>query len=233
MSLGERIEAWTRRLNDAIVDSPRRVIIIFLVLTLVFTGGIGLVSTDTEATDSFTDGLEEQQALDAVNEEFEDPFESDDESTQLIHSGSNVLTKEALLRDLRVLEEVESRDDLRVASANGPATVVAQTIDPSATTAAEQRRVLESTSATRVRQVVRSLSENPRFTGTLATDFNPASVSASASITVISHDVPGGFSDGDLQEVQTTIRSIAADQPGDLTAFGSGVTNAETANVIG
>ncbi|MDB2283631.1 hypothetical protein PM030_17565, partial [Halorubrum ezzemoulense] len=74
MSLGERIEAWTRRLNDAIVDSPRRVIIIFLVLTLVFTGGIGLVSTDTEATDSFTDGLEEQQALDAVNEEFEDPF---------------------------------------------------------------------------------------------------------------------------------------------------------------
>ncbi|MDB2294490.1 MMPL family transporter, partial [Halorubrum ezzemoulense] len=233
MSLGERIEAWTRRLNDAIVDSPRRVIIIFLVLTLVFTGGIGLVSTDTEATDSFTDGLEEQQALDAVNEEFEDPFESDDESTQLIHSGSNVLTKEALLRDLRVLEEVESRDDLRVASANGPATVVAQTIDPSATTAAEQRRVLESTSATRVRQVVRSLSENPRFTGTLATDFNPTSVSASASITVVSHDVPGGFSDANLQEVQTTIRSIAADQPGDLTAFGSGVTNAETANVIG
>ncbi|TKX73928.1 RND transporter [Halorubrum sp. GN11_10-6_MGM] len=233
MSLGERIEAWTRRVNDAIVDSPRRVIIIFLVLTLVFTGGIGLVSTDTEATDSFTDGLEEQQALDAVNEEFEDPFESDDESTQLIHSGSNVLTKEALLRDLRVLEEVESRDDLRVASANGPATVVAQTIDPSATTAAEQRRVLESTSATRVRQVVRSLSENPRFTGAVATDFNPTSVSASASITIISHDVPGGFSDGDLQEVQTTIRSIAADQPGDLTAFGSGVTNAETANVIG
>ncbi|KOX95360.1 efflux RND transporter permease subunit [Halorubrum tropicale] len=233
MSLGERIEAWTRRVNDAIVDSPRRVIIIFLVLTLVFTGGIGLVSTDTEATDSFTDGLEEQQALDAVNEEFEDPFESDDESTQLIHSGSNVLTKEALLRELRVLEEVESRDDLRVASANGPATVVAQTIDPSATTAAEQRRVLESTSATRVRQVVRSLSENPRFTGTVATDFNPTSVSASASITIISHDVPGGFSDGDLQEVQTTIRSIAADQPGDLTAFGSGVTNAETANVIG
>ncbi|MDB2283557.1 MMPL family transporter [Halorubrum ezzemoulense] len=199
----------------------------------MFTGGIGLVSTDTEATDSFTDGLEEQQALDAVNEEFEDPFKSDDESTQLIHSGSNVLTKEALLRDLRVLEEVESRDDLRVASANGPATVVAQTIDPSATTAAEQRRVLESTSATRVRQVIRSLSENPRFTGTLATDFNPTSVSASASITVISHDVPGGFSDGNLQEVQTTIRSIAADQPGDLTAFGSGVTNAETANVIG
>ena len=233
MSLGEQIEAWTRRLNDSIVDSPRRVIVVFLVLTLVFAGGIGLVSTDTEATDSFTEGLEEQEALDAVNEEFEDPFQPESESTQLIHSGSNVLTKEALLRDLRVLEEVESRDNLRVASANGPATVVAQALDPSASTAAEQRRVIESTSETRVRQVVRRLSENPRFTGTLATDFNPTSASASASITVISHDVPAGFTSGDLQEVQTTIRSIAADQPGEITAFGSGVTNAETASVIG
>ncbi|TKX74440.1 RND transporter [Halorubrum sp. GN11_10-6_MGM] len=233
MSLGEQIEVWTRRLNDTIVDRPRRVIVVFLVLTVVFAGGMALVSTDTEATDSFTEGLDEQEALDAVNEEFEDPFEPDGESTQLIHSGSNVLTKEALVRDLRILEEVESRDDLRVASANGPATVIAQRIDPSATTAVEQRRVIQSMSATQVRQTVRELSENPRFTGTLATDFNPTSASASASITVVSHDVPAGFSSSDLQEVQTTIRSIAADQPGDITAFGTGVTNAETANVIG
>ena len=233
MTLGERIEAWTRRLNDTIVDSPRRVIIAFLVLTLVFTGGIGLVSTDTEATDSFTEGLEEQEALDAVNQEFEDPFQPDSESTQIIHSGGNVLTKEALLRDLRILEEVESRDDLRVASTSGPATVIAQQVDPTATTAAEQRRAIGSTSATRVRQIVRSLSENARFTRSLATDFNPTSASASASITVVTHDVPAGFASGDLQDVQTDIRSIAAEQPGDITAFGSGVTNAETASVIG
>ena len=233
MSVGERIEAWTRRLNDTIVDSPRRVIVVFLVLTVVFAGGIGLVTTDTDATDSFTEGLEEQEALDAVNQEFEDPFQPEGESTQLIHSGSNVLTKEALLRDLQVLEEVEARDDLRVASANGPATVVAQTIDPSASTVTEQRRVIEATSETRVRQVVRQLSSNQRFTGTVSTDFNPTSASASASITVVSHDVPAGFTSGDLQEIQTTIRSIAADQPGEITAFGSGITNAETASVIG
>ncbi|WP_050032737.1 efflux RND transporter permease subunit [Halorubrum halophilum] len=233
MPLGEQIEAGTRRLNDAIIDSPRRVIVAFLVLTVVFTGGMGLVSTDTEATDSFTEGLDEQEALDAVNQEFEDPFAAGDERTQVIHSGSNVLTKEALVRNLRVLEEVESRDDLRVASTSGPATVVAQAIDPSATTAAEQRRVLESTSETRVRQVVRDLSENSGFTRPLSTDFNPTSASASASITVVTHDVPAGFSDGDRQEIQTSIRTIAADQPGDITAFGTGITNAETANVIG
>ncbi|OYR53990.1 efflux RND transporter permease subunit [Halorubrum halodurans] len=233
MSLGERTEEWTRRLNDTIVDRPRRIIVAFLVLTLVFAGGMGLVSTDTEATDSFTEGLEEQEALDAINEEFEDPFAAEEESTQLIHSGSNVLTKEALRRDLVVLEEINSRDDLRVASSNGPATVVAQTIDPSATTPAEQRRVIESTSETRIRQTVRSLSEDQRFTGTLSTDFNPTSASASASITVVSHDVPTGFSSGDLQEIQTTIRSIASDQPGEITAFGGGITNAELGAVIG
>lgn len=233
MSLGERIEIWTQRLNDTIVDRPRRVIVAFLILSLVFAGGMTLVSTDTEATDSFTEGLDEQEALDAVNEEFEGSFEAESKSTQLIHSEGNVLTKKALLRDLRVLEEVESRDDLRADSANGPATVVAQTIDPSATTATEQRRVIESASETRIRRTIRDLSDNPRFTGTVSTDFNPTSVSASASITVITHDVPSGFSDDDLQEIQTTIRSIAADQPGDITAFGTGITNAETANVIG
>ncbi|MDZ5811826.1 MMPL family transporter [Halorubrum sp. AD140] len=233
MSLGEQVESGARRLNDAIVDRPTRVIIAFLVLTVVFAGGMGLVSTDTEATDSFTEGLDEQEALDAVNDEFEDPFEPGSESTQLIHSEGNVLTKEALLRDLRVLEEVESRDDLRVASASGPATVVAQTIDPSATTPTEQRRVIEATSETRVRRVVRDLSEDPQFTNTVSTDFNPTSASASASITVVSHDVPPGFSSDDLQDVQTTIRSIASDQPGEITAFGTGITNAETANVIG
>ncbi|KOX96764.1 efflux RND transporter permease subunit [Halorubrum tropicale] len=231
MSLGERIEAWTQRLNDSIVDSPRRVIVVFLVLTLVFAGGIGLVSTDTEATDSFTEGLEEQEALDAVNQEFEDPFQPEQESTQIIHSGSNVLTREALLRNLLVLEKVEARDDLRVASATGPATVVAQTLDPSAQTITEQRQAIKTASPSRVRQTVRQLANNPRFSGALATDFNPTSASASASITVVTHDVPPGFAD--LQRLQTTIRSIAEDQPGQLTAFGSGVTNAETANVIG
>ncbi|MUW14948.1 MMPL family transporter [Halorubrum sp. CBA1125] len=233
MSAGERIEAGARRLNDAIVDSPRRVIVAFLVLTLVFAGGMGLVSTDTEATDSFTEGLEEQEALEAINEEFEDPFQPDGESTQLIHTGGNVLTKEALERELRLLEEIERRDDLRVASATGPATVVAQTIDPSATTIAEQRRVIERASDAQVRRTVRELADTERFSRSLSTDFNPTSASASASITVVRHDVPPGFSSADRQDIQTTIQTLADDRPVDIRAFGSGIINAETATVIG
>jgi len=231
MSLSDRIEASIRRLNDAIVDRPRQVIVAFLVLTAVFAGGIGLVSTDTGATDAFTEGLAEQEALDAVNQEFDDPFEADSESTQLIHTGGNVLTKEELTRELRLLEDLSQRDDLRVGSVNGPATVVATAIDPSATTIPEQRRALEAASPTTVRQTVQRLSQNPQFSRAVSTDFNPTAVSASASITVVSHDVPPGFSG--LQELQTNVRSIANDHPADIRAFGTGVTNAETANVIG
>jgi hypothetical protein len=85
----------TRRLNATIVDSPRQ-IVVFLVLTVLFAGGVRFISIETDSTDSFTEDLLEQQALDAVNEEFEPPFEPDSESTQLIHTGDNGLTKGAL-----------------------------------------------------------------------------------------------------------------------------------------
>jgi predicted RND superfamily exporter protein len=229
---GPQIEAATRRLNSTIVDSPRRIVIVFLVFTVLFAGGVGLISTETDSTDSFTEDLPEQQALDAVNEEFEPPFESDAESTQLIHTGGNVLTKEALVRNARVLERVETRDDLRMDGAVGPAPIVAQTIDPTATTAAEQRRVLERATPSDIRRTIRELQADARFTRTVSEDFNPTAASASASITGISHDVPSGFSDDDLTAVQTDVQAIASDEPGDIRAFGTGITNAELGNVI-
>ncbi|SDX73185.1 efflux RND transporter permease subunit [Halopenitus persicus] len=234
MPLGDRIEAATARLNDAIVDSPRRVVIAFLVLTVLFTGGFGLISTETDSTDSFTEGLPEQEALDSVNAEFEDPFQPDAESTQLIHTGDNVLTKRALVRNIRVIERVADREDLRLASgpraAAGPAPIVARTIDPSATTAAEQRRVLERASPSEIRRAIREVGgENLP----VSEDYNPNGPSASASITSLSHDVPSGFSSDDLTDIQTEIQSIASDEPGDIRAFGSGITNAEMGNVIG
>ncbi|ELZ37269.1 efflux RND transporter permease subunit [Halorubrum tebenquichense] len=232
MRVGERIEAGIRRLNDVIVDRPRAVVVAFLLLTAVFAGGIGLVSTETEPTEGFTEGLDEQEALDAVNEEFEDPFAADGESTQLIHVSGNALSKEALVRNLRVIERVESRESLRVADANGPATIVAQAIDPSATTVTEQRRALEGATETEVRRTVRQLDDaNPAFSRSLATDFNPTSASASASITVVSHDVPSGFDD--LAGLQTEVASIAEDEPADIRAFGTGIVNDETGQVIG
>jgi predicted RND superfamily exporter protein len=156
-----------------------------------------------------------------------------DESTHLVQTGTNVLSRTDLLANLRVLERVDGREELRMASANGPATLVAQQIDPSATTPAEQQRAIRSATDTELRAAIRGADDRPRFDSLVSDDFNPNEASASASVTVITHDVPQGFSDGDLQTVQTTIETMAADEPADIRAFGSGIINAETGQIIG
>ena len=231
--LNERIDRATVALSEAIVVRRRALIVGFLLLTVVFAGGMTMVSTESDATDSFTQDIPAQNALDAVEEEFEDPFAVDDESTQLVHTGTDVLSREELLSNLRVLERVDRRNDLRMASATGPATLIAQQIDPSAQTPSEQRRAIQGATDTELREAIRASSRQPGFEQLVSDDFNPNDASASASVTVITHDVPRGFSDGDLQDVQTTIATIASDEPGDIRAFGTGITNAETGQIIG
>lgn len=229
----DRIEAATARVNSVIVSKPKTVIIVFLLLTAVFAVGMTTITTESEATDAFTEDLPEQQAQDTINEEFEDPFEADSESTQLIHVSTNVLSRTELIRSLTVLERVEQREDLRMESANGPSTIIAQTLDPGADTAAEQRRAVESASEAELRSAIRTLSENPGFSGTLSDDFSSTEASASVSITVISHDVPQGFDSNDLADLQTSVQGVADSEPGDIRAFGGGIINDEFGQIIG
>ena len=231
--LDDRIYALTRRVNETIVGRSKAVILAFLLVTVVFAGGMSAIETETDATGGFTDDLPEQEALDAINAEFDDPFEPSSESTQLIHVGNDVLTRGELVSILRVLERTESRDQLRYDSANGPATIVAQTLDPSAQSPAEMRRAIERSTDSELRSAIRQANENPQFSAILSDDFNPNQASASASITVITHDVPQGFDSDDLADVQTTIDDFASDEPSDIRAFGAGIINDEFGAIIG
>ncbi|MCJ0619773.1 MMPL family transporter [Haloarcula hispanica] len=226
MSLAERVETATERLNTTIVDRPRAVIVVFLLVTGVFVGGLGSVQVSAGGLDSFTEGLPEQEAEDEVTENFQGPFQSDtQDTTQLIRTDSNVLTKEALVRDARLIERVADRDDLRMESASGPAPTIAQQLNPSAETPEAYRQTLERAPRSDIRQAIRELEDKSRLTGSVSNDFNPTSVSASASITTISHDFPSSFDD--LTAVQTGVQRVANDMPGDIRAFGSGTTEAE------
>ncbi|GAA0515117.1 Predicted exporter protein, RND superfamily [Halorubrum aquaticum] len=227
---GRWIENATTRLNGVIVSRPRAVIVAFLLVTATFAGGMSAIETQTEPTEGFSEDLPEQEALDAINSEFDDPFEPEAERTQLIHHGNDVLTREETLTMLRLLERIESREDLRMGSANGPATLVARSIDPTAETPAEMRRAVEGATESEFRQTVRGLSENERFSMVVSDDFNRNEASASTTITVVTHDVPPGFDD--LQSIQTDVRSLAEDEPADIRTFGTGVINAETASII-
>ncbi|MWV40584.1 MMPL family transporter [Natrialba sp. INN-245] len=232
MDIGARIDEATARLNETIVSRSKTIIVVFLVLTAVFAGGMAAIESEEGEMDAFTEGIPEQDALDAVDEEFEGAFDAGEESTQLVHTGTDVLTREELVRSLVVLERVEQRDDLRMESADGPATVVAQAIDPEAETAAEQRRVLEGATNAEVDRTIRALADDPAFASIVSEDFNPNEASASAAIIVIDHDVPGEFSDDDLTDTQRAVESIADDEPTDLRAFGSGIVDEEFENII-
>lgn len=228
---GQWVEANVELLNELIVTRPRTVVALFLVATAVFAGGMTAVETQTDATEGFSENLPEQEALDAIETEFEEPFATDGETTQLIHDGTNVLDREELLTMLRLLERLDEREDLRVASANGPATIVAQTLDPTARTPAAQRRAVESATDAEVRRAIRRASEREGFSAVVSDDFNPNAASASTTVTVVSHDVPRGFDD--LQGLQTDVRALADDSPADVRVFGAGIINAETGQIIG
>ena len=239
MDFGQSFEAAVEQINEVILDRPLAVIVAFVLVTALLAGGMPLITTESDATDSFTEGLPEQEALDAVNDEFGDRFEEDRATTQLLHVGDNVLAKTELRRSLTALDRTDRRAALRYDGAAGPAVIVARTLDPTATTPEAQLRAVERASEREIRATIRELADEPRFRTLLSDDFNAASASASASITVVSHDVPssdgGGPNQGggQIEEIQTSMQPVVEGTEGDIRVFGSGIISAENANVIG
>jgi predicted RND superfamily exporter protein len=183
-------EVYVDRLGEVIVTHPGRVLALFFVLTLVFGAGLGNISTDA-GTSQFTNDSPAQEALDDVNREFSPPFETSSGSTQLIQQSSNVLSKSSMLEMLRLQERIMDRPHLRATSSSSVASTVAQTLDPSATTLDQQIDAVESASPSEVRAAARRATANPSVASLLSNDFNRESVSASSTIGVVSHDVPG------------------------------------------
>lgn len=220
--------------NEVLLGRPGTVIAVFLLVTAGFVGGFGLIDVEQEATDSFIEDVPEQQAFEAIQEEFGDPFAPSTETSQVLHSSDNVLSKPELVRILTLFERAEARSDLRVTSAVGPATVIAQSLDPSAETPAQQRRAVERATTAEIRIAVRENAENPILENTLSDDFNPVAASASGSVSVIAHEFPReGAESEDVQAIQQELQTLADAGGGDVRIFGSGVIFAEFGNIIG
>ena len=234
------VDSLLERADSLIVDRSRAVVAAFLVLTLVLAGGLGQTATES-GTDQFIEGNEAQEALEEINEEFEGTtFATDTGSTQLIQRGENVLGKPALQRMLAVQERAEARADLRVVGHGSVASIVAQTIDPSARTLDAQQRVIRDATPARIDRAVQRADDTPGFTSLLGEDYNPAAASASATIGTLSHEVPAGLSSSagtsgtsPLTEIQEGVQHIADSVGGDITVFGSGIVSGELGGVVG
>ena len=100
--------------DDRIVNRPERVILAFLVVSVVFAGGLGSISTDA-GTQQFAESTDAQAAFDEVQENFEDPFAVSQGSTQLIQRSQNVLSKRSLRNMLLAQERAANIPETRVA----------------------------------------------------------------------------------------------------------------------
>jgi predicted RND superfamily exporter protein len=226
--------------DDRIVEDSRTVILVFLLLTGVFAVGLGNISM-TAGTSQFTTGLPAEEALTDINREFSPSFSTDTGNTQLIQEGTNVLSKDSMLRMLRAQERVEDHDELRVTSTSGAATIVATQLDPEATTTSAQIDAVEAATPTEIDQAVRRADErSPQFSGLVSNDFNRGSASASATIGLVVHEVPAGISEGSGQGGSSPLTSIqkqadftvSSAGQGTITVFGSGMIAEEFSNVI-
>ena len=228
--------------DDNIVNRPGTVIGVFLVVTLVFTAGLGGVSTES-GTQQFAEDIPAANALERIENEFFPAFSDSPGSTQLVQRDRNVLSKDSLLAMLRAQRALEDRDDMYVSGTSSAAGTVARTIDPGATTLEQQITTIERATPSTIRSAVRENADNPEFTGTLSNDFNgrDASASASATIGAVRHDLPsdtgggtaGQSGDSPLTPIQTQAqRVIGSEIDADITVFGSGVIADEFGTVI-
>ncbi|MFB6085664.1 MAG: RND family transporter [Halodesulfurarchaeum sp.] len=231
-------EQIVERVSNLIADHPREVIAAFLVITLVMATGMGNITTET-GTQQFSEGTASEEALTDVQREFGRPFAPDSGSTQVIQEASNVLSKSAMLQMLRAQERVLDRPDLRVTNTRSAAQQVARQLDPGATTLEAQIRAIERATPTEIDAAVRRAAMAPGFTGALSQDFNRESARASATIAVITHEIPTGLSSGvgtsgtsPLQSIQTETRRVIEAGNGDFRVFGTGIISEEFANVI-
>ena len=226
--------------DDYIVYQPTRVMLAFLVVTAIFAVGLGNVSTES-GTQQFAEDIPAQQAFESVQDEFGPSFAPDTGSTQLIQRSQNVLSKKSMIRMLEAQKRMRAQEDMYVTSTSSAASIVAQQLEPSATTPEQQIVALERATPTEIDRAVRRASANPGFTGTLSNDFNRKSASASATIGVVTHELPAGLSSSSagqggsspLTPIQLRAQRIVGTVEGDITVFGSGLISEEFSKVIG
>jgi predicted RND superfamily exporter protein len=235
MSDGHYIE----RVDRIIRGRTLQVLAGFLLLTLVFSAGLGTVST-AAGTQQFAEDIPAEQALSEIQAEFTPAFEEDTGSTQLIQRSPNVLARDPMLRMLTAQKRLAEREELRVVSTTSAAQLVATTLDPSAETADQQITAIERATPAEIDAAVRTLADRGAIQGVVSDDFSRKDASASATIGVVSHEVPGGLSSAaagqggaspltDIQ--QEASRVVGGVAPG-ITVFGSGLISAEFSAVI-
>ncbi|MFB6211541.1 MAG: RND family transporter [Halobacteriales archaeon] len=181
------------KLDHQIINHPRRLILAFLVVTVVFTTGLGSIETES-GQGQFIEDLPSFQALEDVQRDFGSSFSQSQTTTTLIQDSQNVLAQPSLLAMLRTQKAIADTDGLRVTDTSSPARTVARTIDPQARTLDAQIDAIERATPEQIDAAIEQANRrNPTFATRLSDDFNPATGSASAAEATITHRAGPGI----------------------------------------
>lgn len=193
----------TRTINWLVTERPWTVVVVFLIVTAVFAGGIGMGGEQQAGTEQFSEDTPESEALEDMQEEFADRGRESGgaSATVFVEDDRNVLSKPSLLRMLEAQQRLEDRDSLRVTRTSSPASAVARQLDPSATTIETQRRAIERATPGQLADAIARADERGALGG-VSTDFNPVAASASTAQMQVIYDLPPDAGQADRASLQ-------------------------------
>ncbi len=232
----ERSDPFTRRVTPLITNRPWAIVVVFLAVTVLFFGGVGAGGEQQAGTDQFTEELEEFEALEDMEENFDrGAREAGGSSANLFLEESNVLSKPSLLRMVEAQYRLENHDTLRVTSTTSPASLAARQLDPTAETPEAQRRVLERHSERRIRGALADADEAAGLP--VSTDYNPADGSASVAQLAVSYDTPPLADTEDRARLQfrtvDVVGGIDGYEPGEnVVVFGDAIIDQEVNQLL-
>ena len=198
---GSRAERITRHIEPLVANRPWTVVLVFLLLTGLFIGGFGMGGEPEAGADQFTEDLEEFEAYEAMSDNFDRAERgSGGTSAQLFisHDGDNVLSTESLLRMLSLQDDLETTDGLRISSTTSPGTLIAQEIDPSATTPEAQHRVIEQATQREIGAAIEATADSLM----VSEDFSASSGSAEVTQLAITYQTPAMADTADYADLQ-------------------------------
>lgn len=224
--------------DEWVVDRSGAVVVAFLLVTVIFATGLGTISM-VSGTEGIAKDVPAYGTYERMEDDFEFAFGSGDDTTQLIQTGENVLSRRGLLRMLEVQSRLAARGDLRVTDSSSVANLVARELDPSATTHDAQISAVERASDTEIRAAVRRAAEHPSFELMVSDDFNRREAAASASLGVVHHavyvessDIGSGGEPTQLSAIQLESRRVVDSVGGDIRVFGNGIINYENSRIL-
>ncbi len=233
----ERANPVIDRVNPYITERPWLVVGVFVVLTVIFALGAPGAFADQEAgAGQFEEDVQEFDDLEAMEENFErGERETGGTTAQLFIEGErNVLDRAYLLRMLEAQERLENHETLRITSTTSPGSLVAQEIDPNATTPEAGTRVIEEASQRELEQAIADSGDRLP----VSTDFSASAASASVAQLAITFDTPPGASDQKHAELQQrageSVDRIDGFELGDnVIIFGDALLNDEVIQLLG